>query len=278
LVSAGTLFVVATPLGNLGDLTARACEVLCTVPTVVAEDTRRTRILLGHVGASPRLLSVHAHSPSERLDQAIAILVGGDDIALVTDAGTPAVSDPGAALVRRARDAGVTVVAVPGPSAVAAALSISGMPADRYVFVGFPPRKGKDRRTVLEAIASSAWTCVAFEAPARLVRLLQDLGAICGADRIASVARELTKVHEELKTGTLIDLAAYYDEHPPRGEITVVVSGADAPGGDPPDDDAVAQRARRLIADGASRRDAASRIAEEFSVSRNRAYRIVRDV
>jgi len=277
-VSAGTLFVVATPLGNLGDLTARAREVLCAVPAVAAEDTRRTRILLGHVGASPRVLSVHAHSPTQRLDEVIAKLLGGEDIALVTDAGTPSVSDPGAALVQRARNAGVLVVAVPGPSAVAAALSISGMPADHYVFVGFPPRKGKDRRAVLETIATSAWTSVVFESPARLVRLLRDLEAVCDANRTAAVARELTKVHEELKTGTLSELATYYDENPPRGEVTVVVSGADAGAGDPPDDDAVAQRARRLLADGASRRDTASRIAEEFSMSRNRAYRIVRDV
>ena len=277
-MSAGTLFVVATPLGNLGDLTARAREVLCGVPAVAAEDTRRTRILLGHVGASPRLLSVHAHSPPQRIDEVIAILLGGEDVALVTDAGTPSVSDPGAALVQRVRDAGVLVVAVPGPSAVAAALSISGMPADRYVFVGFPPRKGKDRRSVLETIATSTWTSVVFESPARLVRLLRDLEAVCSADRTAAVARELTKVHEELKTGTLSDLATYYDENPPRGEVTVVVSGADPGEGDPPDDDAVAQRARRLLADGASRRDAASQLAEEFSMSRNRAYRIVRDV
>jgi 16S rRNA (cytidine1402-2'-O)-methyltransferase len=277
-VSAGTLFVVATPLGNLGDLTARAREVLCAVPAVAAEDTRRTRILLGHVGASPRLLSVHAHSPPQRIDEVIAILLGGEDVALVTDAGTPSVSDPGAALVQRVRDAGVLVVAVPGPSAVAAALSISGMPADRYVFVGFPPRKGKDRRSVLETIATSTWTSVVFESPARLVRLLRDLEAVCSADRTAAVARELTKVHEELKTGTLSDLATYYDENPPRGEVTVVVSGADPGEGDPPDDDAVAQRARRLLVDGASRRDAASQLAEEFSMSRNRAYRIVRDV
>lgn len=277
-MSAGTLHVVATPLGNLGDLTARARDVLCTVAVVAAEDTRRTHILLEHVGAAPRLISVHQHSTPERLDAVVAMLEAGEDVALVTDAGTPTVSDPGAVLVRRAREAGVPVVAVPGPSAVTAALSISGMPADRYSFVGFLPRKGKDRRSLLDAIATSEWTSVIFEAPPRVVRLLHDLVDACGGARQAAVARELTKVHEELKTGTLSQLATYYEEHPPRGEVTVVVGAAESARMDPPDETAAAARARRLLDDGTSRRDAAGRIAEEFSMSRNRAYRIVRDV
>ncbi len=276
-MSAGTLYVVATPLGNLGDLSERAASVLRGVRAVAAEDTRRARILLQHVGARPRVLSYHAHSPQSRAEQLLDILEEGGDVALLADAGTPTVSDPGAALVRRAHAVGAPVVAVPGPSAVAAALSISGLPADRYAFLGFVPRKGKDRRLLLEHVATSPWTTVLFEAPGRLVRLLKDLEQACGPEREAAVARELTKVHEELKSGTLSDLGVYYEEHSPRGEVTVLVGGAapEEPGADP---EAARERARALLGEGLSRRDAAERLAAELTLSRREAYRVVTDL
>ena len=275
-MSTGTLYVVATPLGNLGDLSERAKQVLCAVHTVAAEDTRRARVLLQHVGASPRVLSYHAHSEQGRVRQLIAALEAGDDVALLSDAGTPAVSDPGPELVAAARRAGAPVVAVPGPSAVAAALSISGFPASRYTFLGFLPRKGSDRRRLLESAAGSPWTTVVFEAPARLVRLLRELSEACGGEREGAVARELTKVHEELRTGTLAELAVYYDENPPRGEVTVLVAGSTADRA-AVDADAVRQRAAELIADGLTRRDAADQLAAEFALSRREAYRVVNE-
>ncbi len=272
----GTLHVVATPLGNLGDLSVRAMEVLRAVPVVAAEDTRRARVLLRHVGAAPVLLSCHAHSSEGRLDAILDRLTGGEDVALITDAGTPTVSDPGSALVRRARTAGISVVTVPGPTAVAAALSISGIPADRYTFLGFLPRKGAARRDLLAQIAESRWTCVMFESPNRVLRLLEDLVAECGTDRDAAVARELTKVHEELRAGNLAELVVYYRENPPRGEVTVIVAGA-RPGAaqDDVDEEAVRERATVLLASGVSRRDAAATLARELPIGKREAYRIV---
>ncbi len=159
-MSAGTLYVVATPLGNLGDLSERATSVLRDVEVVAAEDTRRARVLLQRAEARPKVVSYHAHSPESRTESLLGSLADGDSVALLADAGTPTVSDPGATLVQRAHEQGVPVVAVPGPSAVAAALSISGLPADRYTFLGFVPRKGKDRRALLQHVAASQWTSV----------------------------------------------------------------------------------------------------------------------
>lgn len=277
LVTAGTLYVVATPIGNLDDLSARARSVLRTVPVVVAEDTRRTRILLTHIEATPRVLSYHAHSKPERVEAILGILAAGDDVALVTDAGTPGISDPGVVLVRAAREQDLSVSVVPGPSAVAAALSFAGLPADRYSFVGFLPRKGRDRRNLVSGIRDSAWTTVIFEAPGRLGALLADLEAVCGADREAAVARELTKVHEELKLGTISDLRVYYDAHPPRGEVTVMVTGQRrAPV--TVDRDAIVEVARPLLEEGHTRRDVAKRLATELGVARNEVYRIVSEL
>ena len=276
LVTAGTLYVVATPLGNLGDLSDRAVQVLRAVTLVAAEDTRRARVLLQHADARPRVLSFHAHSPPSRLASIVRALTEGGDVALLADAGTPTVSDPGADLVQRARDAGATVEAVPGPSAVAAALSVSGLPADRFTFLGFLPRKGTDRKRLLEQVARSPWTTVLFESPNRLVNLLVDLGATCGNDRTAVVARELTKMHEEARSGTLTSLEGYYREHGPRGEVTVVVAGVPRGETAPPVDDAeVSARARALLAEGFTRRDAATQLAQEFPIARREAYRIV---
>jgi 16S rRNA (cytidine1402-2'-O)-methyltransferase len=274
----GTLYIVATPLGNLGDLSARAADLLRTVPVVAAEDTRRTRGLLTHLGASPQLLSYHAHSQDRRVEALLAMLADGRDVALVSDAGTPAVSDPGSDLVAAARQAGVTVVPIPGPSAVATALSAAGLKGDRYLFLGFIPRKGGERARLLARAASEEWNVVFFEAPPRLVDLLGDLAESAGGDRRAVVARELTKLHEEFRLGTLDELTGYYSEHPPRGELTIVLEGTGTPA-DPPDRTADAvQQATLLLAEGLTRREVVRRLSETLGLSRNDAYRLVMEL
>ena len=277
-MSPGILYVVATPLGNLGDLSARATDLLRTVPVVAAEDTRRTRGLLSHLGASPTLLSFHAHSDEHRLDSLLEILGSGRDVALVSDAGTPTVSDPGAELVAQARAAGIQVIPIPGPSAVIAALSASGLPADRHLFLGFLPRKGRERSRILTRAAAEEWSVVLFEAPLRLVALLEDLIALAGADRPAAVARELTKVHEEIRTGTLADLADYYRMAPPKGEVTLVVQGTGSPQAVPDRTEDAMERATSLLAEGLTRREVARRLTESMGLPRNEAYKLVMEL
>src|SRR6266571_3811182 len=274
---AGTLYVVATPLGNLEDLSPRAAATLTRAAAVAAEDTRHTKPLLAHVGSRAELISFHAHSSDAVLRRILHLLASGKDVALVTDAGTPTVSDPGAQLVAAARARDVPVVTVPGPTAVAAALSVSGLSADRYLFLGFVPRKGAERRRLLDLVAKSEWTVVLFEAPLRVAELLEDLAAACGAERPAAVARELTKLFEETRAGTLAELAGYYAEAPPRGEVTVMVAGTGkAPAAEVPIDPEA--RARALLAQGMTRKDVADQIAEEAGISRNAAYRLVNDL
>ena len=273
----GTLYVVATPLGNLGDLSPRAAETLKRVAAVAAEDTRRTRPLLSHVGSGAELVSVHAHSSDAAIERVLRQLAAGRDVALVTDAGTPAVSDPGVALVAAARARDFPVVTIPGPTAVAAALAVSGLSADRYVFLGFLPRKGGERQRLLDIIAKSEWSVVVFEAPNRTAELLDDLVAVCGAERRGVVARELTKLFEETRDGTLAQLAGYYRDTPPRGEVTVIVSGTGVPAREAPRPDPEA-RARALLAEGMTRRDVADRLAHETGISRNSAYRLVNEL
>lgn len=272
----GTLFIVGTPLGHLGDLSARAADTLRAVSVVVAEDTRRSRPLVRNLGAKARLLSFHAHSPPARLEQIIERLRAGDDVALITDAGMPTISDPGATLIAAARRAECDVRVVPGPSAVSAALAASGFSADRYRFLGFLPRKGTERAVLLEEAGSSPVTIVLFEAANRLVPLLADLARAAGAERRVAVARELTKLHEEVRVGTLTEIAEYYQAHEPRGEVTVVLAGAGSRAA-PATADAAAARAHaeRLLADGATRRDVARILMETFGLTRNDAYRLV---
>lgn len=272
-----TLFVVATPLGNLGDLSSRAAEVLRAVEVVAAEDTRRTRQLLAHLDAHPRLVSYHAHSEPGRLEALLAALRAGEDVALVSDAGTPGVSDPGAALVRAVREAGGRVVPIPGPSALVTALSASGFPADRFLFLGFLPRKGPQRARLIADTAASAHTVVLYEAPHRLVALLEDLGGAAGGTRTVAVARELTKLYEEIRVGPITDQLAHWSGTEPRGECTVVVEGREPPA-DTADADSARALATRLLADGFSRRETARHVAEETGLSRNDAYRLVMEM
>jgi len=274
----GTLYVVATPLGNLGDLSSRAVEVLSRVPVVAAEDTRRTRGLLTHLEARPTLLSFHAHSKDQRLESILDILRSGRDVALVTDAGTPSVSDPGTDLVAEARAAGVAVVPIPGPSAVATLLSAAGVPADRYLFLGFIPRKGKERSRLLTRASTEEWSVVFFEAPPRLLSLLEDLIPLAGPGRTAVVGRELTKMHEEIRSGTLGELADYYSAVPARGELTIVLQGTGEPAPEADRTEDAVEQATSMLAEGLSRREVVQRLTQSLGLPRNEAYKLVMEL
>ena len=224
----GRLDVVGTPIGNLGDLSPRAREALAQADLVAAEDTRHTGQMLSAIGVSARLVSLHDYNEAERIESLIAQLLCGSVIALVSDAGTPLVSDPGFALVRAAAAAGITVRAIPGASAMTAALSVAGLPTDRFVFEGFLPVRAGERREVLARLAGEARTLVFFEAPHRIAGTLSDLAAAFGAGRSVVIARELTKLHESVYRGSLGELCALAqsDANLARGEITLLVEGA----------------------------------------------------
>jgi 16S rRNA (cytidine1402-2'-O)-methyltransferase len=226
----GRLFVVATPIGNLADLSPRALEALGNAALIAAEDTRHTRLLLQAAGVSTALVSLHAHNESQRVPELLARLADGADVALVSDAGTPLLSDPGFELVSRAAAAGFAVHTIPGPSAITAALSVAGLPTHRFCFEGFLPARAAERRAVLAGLAHETRTLVFFEAPHRIAAALEDLVAHFGAARRAAVARELTKTHETIYRGTLAELhaRAQAEENFARGELTVVVAGAAA--------------------------------------------------
>jgi 16S rRNA (cytidine1402-2'-O)-methyltransferase len=224
----GTLYVVATPIGNLEDISQRALRVLAEVAVVAAEDTRHTARLLAHYGVGTRLVSLHEHNQRQASPWLVHRLLAGECVAYVTDAGTPLLSDPGLHLVRAARAAGVRVSPVPGPSALAAALSVAGASAERFVFEGFLPVRGESRRERLRALAADARTVVLFEAPHRIAATLSDLRAACGADRRAVLLRELTKVFEESRAGSLAELEAGLAAGEARGEYVLVLEGAPA--------------------------------------------------
>ena len=224
----GRLDVVATPIGNLGDLSGRARETLTNADLIAAEDTRRTQGLLQHLGLARPLLSLHAHNETQRVPEVLARLAQGARVALVSDAGMPLLSDPGFALLRAVLAQGITVGVVPGPSAITAALALSGLPVDRFCFEGFLPAGARERRACLQALATQTRTMVFFEAPHRIAECLVDLSTVFGAERPAVIARELTKLHETVYRGTLGELcaAASRDPNLQRGEITLVVQGA----------------------------------------------------
>lgn len=271
-----TLYLVSTPIGNLSDVTLRAREVLDGVGVVLAEDTRRSRVLLDHLEVRAELISLHAHNEAERVERVLGLLDKGRDVALVSDAGTPLVSDPGGRLVRAVLGSGHRVVPVPGPSAVLAALVGSGLPADRFAFLGFPPRKGGERERLLERVAAAPETTVLFESPERLTALLDDLERLCGPDRRVAVGREMTKVHEEFVRGTIPEVRAYYQEHPPRGEATLVVGpAAEREEADSVDEAAAGALARALLDEGMRPSRAAREVARRLGIPRNAAYRIV---
>ncbi len=269
----GVLVLVATPIGNLGDLAPRAVDELARAGTIVCEDTRRTGRLLAHAGVrDARLLAVHEHNEASQVPVVLARLAAGERVAVVTDAGTPGVSDPGERLVRAAIDAGHRVEVVPGPSAAIAALVVSGLPTGRFCVEGFLPRTGPERTARLSALAGEERTTVLFEAPHRLDRTLADLATACGADRRVVIARELTKLYEDVWRGTLGDALAVEADHGPRGEHVIVLEGA-APAAPPTDDDVEAAVQTELAA-GASARDAAAAVAAALGVPRRRAYAV----
>lgn len=270
----GTLYVVATPIGHLGDLSPRAAEVLRQVAVIAAEDTRETRKLAAHAGSEARLVSWHAHSTEAQTERFLQVLAEERDVALVTDAGTPGVSDPGPLMVAAARAAGYHVVPVPGPSAVATALMASGLPADRYLFLGFAPRKGGDRTEWLERIRDADCTVVCFEAPGRLVALLGALAVTVGANRRAMVGREMTKRFEEYRAGTVDELLGWAAEHDIRGEVTLVIEGGSGERA-APERAQIDTMVRVLLEAGLERSRVARAVTEVFGVPRNESYRLV---
>ena len=285
-VGGGVLYVVATPIGNLSDVTLRALEVLAAVPLIAAEDTRLSKRLLDRHGVSGRLTSYHARSGPGRLATLLEHLRGGADLALITDAGTPAVSDPGADLVAAWAGEGGRVVPIPGASAVLAAVAASGVTGPRWSFEGFLPRSGRERKDRLAAIAADDRGAVLFEAPGRVAATLRDLAAACGAGRAGAVCRELTKLHEQIVRGTLGELAMAVGEGtiPARGEFVLVVGmggNADGPGTSPEaeaagrDDVAAAlAQVQALVDAGTPRGEAAKRVAAATGLPRRRLYEV----
>jgi 16S rRNA (cytidine1402-2'-O)-methyltransferase len=271
----GTLFVVSTPIGNLGDLSERARETFARVQIVACEDTRVTGKLLRRLGIRTPMKSYHEHNERERTEELLARLVEGDDVALVSDAGTPLVSDPGFRLVRAARNRGIDVRAIPGPSAVLAALAVSGLPTSRVTFVGFLPPRGRARENAVAELARIDHTLVLFEAGTRAERLLSELAAALG-ERPAILLREMTKLHEEHRSGTLGELAAWARNRSFRGELTLVIGAtprADEvhrPSSEPLS--ALAPRFRELREEGLSPRAAAKVLAKERGLSSREVY------
>lgn len=269
----GRLVLVATPIGNLGDLSPRAIEVLSKADVVACEDTRRTGRLLAHAGVNaPRLLVINEHTERAGAAEIADLIIDGSMVALVTDAGTPAVSDPGSKVVQAVLNVGAEVEAVPGPSAALAALVVSGLPTGRFCFEGFLPKKGRHRSDRLHALSVEPRTMVLFEAPHRLARTLGDLASALGGDRAVVIVREQTKLHEEVWRGTMADAVNRVGESEPRGEFVLVVAGCPDP--PPPSAPQIKAALDERLADGLSRRDAAAAVAADLGVSRRVAYQI----
>jgi 16S rRNA (cytidine1402-2'-O)-methyltransferase len=276
----GQLVLVATPIGNLGDLSPRARDVLEGADLVCCEDTRRTRALLSAMGIAAggphgdRLLSLHGHNEAARVERVLACVAGGGTVAVVSDAGTPGISDPGALLVSRLAAAGETVSVVPGPTSVIAALVVSGLPTDRFSVEGFLPRKGPERRDRVARFMADGRTTVVLEAPGRVAATLADLARVAG-DRPVAVVREITKIHEEVWRGTMAAAAAVFTERQVRGEVVLVVGGAPAaaPVSDEAIDDAV--RAQLRLDRGEGPRQIAELLGEELGVPRRTVYEAV---
>lgn len=269
--STGTLCLVATPIGNLSDLSPRAERALADADVIACEDTRRTRQLLSHAGIHDKtLIAVHDHNEARQVRPVLDWLSQGRTVAVVTDAGTPGISDPGSRLAAAAAAAGAEVTVVPGPSALVAAVAVSGLGAGRFCFEGFLPKKGRERATRIRTLATEHRATVLFEAPHRLLATLADLEAACGPDRAVVVVRELSKLHEEVWRGTLAGARAWAADTAPRGEHTLVVDGA--PEMEAPADEAVDAAVARLLEAGRSTKEAATEVAATMDLPRRRAY------
>lgn len=273
-VAAGRLYVVSTPIGNLGDFSFRAIEVLRGVSLILAEDTRHSRILLDRYEIRTPVGSYHEHNEAKMTPRLIDRLRAGDDLALISDAGTPLLSDPGARLVDAAVDAGITVTPIPGASALLSALVASGISADRFTFYGFLPRKGRERASALAELVSLTHTAVLYEAPTRLADTLAQLEEHGAGQKKIAVAREMTKQYEEVRRGTVSTLRAYYSDTPPKGEVVIVLGGVEARS---VDESEVRARARALASEGFSVRDVVAQLVAELGVPRNKAYAIVEE-
>jgi 16S rRNA (cytidine1402-2'-O)-methyltransferase len=272
--TAGTLFLVSTPIGNLGDMSHRAVEVLTSAALVIAEDTRHSRRLLDHYAITTPLSSYHEHNEAKETPRLVARLRSGDSIALISDAGTPLISDPGSRLVQAALEAELPVVPIPGASSVMAALVGSGLPLERFTFFGFLPRKGKERAEIIGEIVDSRSTVVVFEAPNRVGATLEALAEAGAGARRAVVARELTKKFEEFKRGSVAELAGVYAKTDPKGEVVLVIAGGEAR---TVSESELADAAQRLRAAGKSPREVMDHLVSTLGASRNAAYRLAHE-
>ncbi len=276
--SSGLLLIVATPIGNLSDISERALEALQYADLIAAEDTRRIAKLMSHFGIEKPTESFHGDSGAAKLDRIIERLRQGQIVAYVSDAGTPTISDPGAELVRAAAEAGITVCPIPGPSALTTALSASGINADRFLFLGYPPRKAGERAEFFSLVTSQPWTVVLYEAPHRLRPTLEELAQVA-EDRYAVAGREITKKFEEFIRGPLGELAKHFAENEPRGEFVIIIeAGGDAPTETAPDEAAIRSTLEQLLQSGMSVKTAAEVVAKLTSISRNAAYKMALNV
>lgn len=271
-----TLYIISTPIGNLGDISYRAVETLGTVDRVLAEDTRRTGVLLRHYDLRVPLVSAHEHNEASRAAQVVEWLDAGERLALVSDAGTPLLSDPGARIVRAVVDAGHEVVPIPGASALLSALVASGIEPEPFTYFGFLPRKGAERTERLGTIAGLAHAAVVYESPNRLVRLLEDLVACCGATRPIVVARELTKLHETFVRGTAAEVLEHYQRQPSiKGEVVVVIGAGESSAAAAAEAGEPETIARELLESGMRPSAAARELAQRLNIARNEAYEMV---
>ena len=274
-MTTGRVVLVGTPIGNLGDLSPRAAAALAAADVIFCEDTRRARKLLSATGIpAPRLVTMHQHNEAAAAAYAVELAGGGAAVAVVTDAGMPGISDPGERVVALAAAAGLPVEVVPGPAAFVTALVASGLPADRFCFEGFLPRRGGDRHERLRQIASRGSTSVLYEAPHRVARTLADLAAVCGPERRLAVGRELTKVHEELWRGTLGEAVDWVDAGEPRGEWVLVVGGAIVTDAARPSDDQVIEALRARLEGGVDRRQAVADVAADLHLPKRDVYQL----
>jgi 16S rRNA (cytidine1402-2'-O)-methyltransferase len=272
-VTGKTLYLVGTPIGNLGDMTMRGIQVLRDVDTIAAEDTRHTGKLLHHFEIKTPQISYHQHNEQQRIPELIAQLQAGKSIALVTDAGMPGISDPGYLIVAACVAAGIRVIPIPGVTAVITAVSASGLPSDRFGFEGFLPVKGQERKARLESVAGEARTLVFYESPHRLRQTLADFGTTFGADRQLAIGRELTKLHEEFWRGAIGEAIEHYTHTEPQGEYAIVIAGA--PVSHPTLSDRAIDRALiELMLNGTSRSQASRIVAEQISQSRKYVYQL----
>ncbi len=269
---AGMLYLVPTPIGNLGDISIRCRETLEKADFIAAEDTRVTLKLLNHLGIKKSLVSYYEHNKAFKGNVILERILGGETCALVSDAGSPAISDPGEELVKQCADAGITVCAIPGPCAVITALSISGQTTGRFCFEGFLSTAKKSRREHLQALITEQRTMIFYEAPHKLLNTLQDMAEVFGNDRPISLCRELTKLHEEVVRLTLGEAVAKYTENPPKGEFVLVVAGAPAQVKEEKTPQDAANYVARLMEDGMSRKDAIKQAAKDLDLPKNVVY------